>query len=70
MGKKATKSSRKAALEERRKYFKLNKWEAYETCVLEAGQLDNEARESVFKEIIDSLGITEDEFAERFEIIG
>ena len=46
-------------MEDRRKFYKDEKWDQYELTIKKALEAEDQAAQSVVKEVIDQLGITE-----------
>ena len=49
-------------MDERRKQFKLDNWEQYETIIKKALEAEDQAAQAVVQEVVTFLGISEQEF--------
>ena len=53
---------RTQCMDERRKQFKLDNWEQYETIIKKALEAEDQAAQAVVQEVVTFLGISEQEF--------
>ena len=64
-----TKGLRTKCVESRRKHYKSEEWDQYEAIIKKALEAEDSTAQEVVKEVIDSLGISEQEFGMTHQIL-